>query len=98
LQTVAPTKFVDRPLWRLLVLPKLTRGPFSCTSFAQSLLKFIAQLHNKNCLRRNRRQKLIAKSRDMTGFDEWMCMPTIGTRLAPSWCGRCTWPTTLSEE
>jgi hypothetical protein len=61
-----------------------TRGRSACTSFAQSMLKIIAEPRNKNCSRRNPRQKLIAKSDDMTGFDEWMCMPAIGTRLARS--------------
>jgi hypothetical protein len=81
----------------LFVAPSTGSCERSCISFQHFLLKFVARLDRQKIASRNVRQKLIAKSRNMTGFDEWMCMPARGTRLAPLRLAAAR-PTMLSEE
>jgi hypothetical protein len=55
----------------------------ACISFQHFMLKFIARADQQKTAAPKCAAKLIAKSRDMTGFDEWMCMRAGGTHLAP---------------
>jgi hypothetical protein len=48
-----------------------------------AIADFFTAPKSSNLGRQNVGQELTAKTSYMTGFDEWMCMPAIGTALAP---------------